>query len=561
MDTGRDPRAGRRRERGRIPRALVAAALRAPVLTFVIWAALLGASLPGLLRLRVDTSTDSVLDRENPAWAFYEYSQELFGGDETLVVALEGERPFDPVVLAEVRRLTLLFEALPGVRRVDSLSTVPVVRVAKGGVLELDPALHGAPRGAEAMSRHVREKLEGDRIAPRSLMSEDGEVLAINVVLEKGTEAGHEALLSEVYELAGPSAQVSGVPVFRVETNGRTRSEILFFSPLTGMLLAGFLWITFRTARAILLCLLPGVLGAWLMMAAMGALGAPLTITTMILPSIILALGSAYAMHVIVAGAGHAPLSELRPALFSVALPVALSGLTTGIGFLAVALVGIEAVRFVGVFGSVGVLTVTAAALTLVPAALRFLPLGPPPPLGALFIRNRLSKTLVEISERRRVAMILAWSALLVVCAAGVARVDVDTDATQWLPRGNPVREAYESIRSRLSGISPVNVVIESEGSVLEPETLAAIDGLSRHLESLPEVGKSISIADPLRQIHGGFTDDPSQPLPDGLPLAEQYLLLLESVDQVEDLVTDDRHGANVLLRVDHNGSSHLLEV
>jgi predicted RND superfamily exporter protein len=108
-----------------------------------------------------------------------------------------------------------------------------------------------------------------------------------------------------------------------------------------------------------------------------------------------------------------------------------------------------------------------------------------------------------------------------------------------------------------------MNVIIEAPGgrSVLEPRTLAAIDGLSAYLESLPEVGKSLSLADPLRQLHGGFLDDPAQPLPGSLPLAEQYLLLLESLDQLEDLVRFDRSAANILIRADDNGSANLVGI
>ena len=60
-----------------------------------------------------------------------------------------------------------------------------------------------------------------------------------------------------------------------------------------------------------------------------------------------------------------------------------------------------------------------------------------------------------------------------------------------------------------------MNVVIESRGArpVTDPELVEAVDGLAAHLESLPEVGKAVSLADPLRQIHGGFADDPAQPL------------------------------------------------
>jgi hypothetical protein len=96
---------------------------------------------------------------------------------------------------------------------------------------------------------------------------------------------------------------------------------------------------------------------------------------------------------------------------------------------------------------------------------------------------------------------------------------------------------------------------------VTEPAVLGAVDALTAHLAAQPEVGKALSVADPLRQLHGGFLDDASQPLPEGTALVEQYLLLLESVEQLEDLITGDRRAANILVRADDNGSAHLLAI
>jgi predicted RND superfamily exporter protein len=125
------------------------------------------------------------------------------------------------------------------------------------------------------------------------------------------------------------------------------------------------------------------------------------------------------------------------------------------------------------------------------------------------------------------------------------------------------VRDAYESIRLELSGISPMNVVVEAPegGSVLEPEALAAIDGLTLYLGEQLEVGKAISVADPLRQLVGGFLDDPSQPLPDSYAQATQSMLLLDSVEIIGDIITPDHRFANVMLRVDDNGSARLVDL
>jgi predicted RND superfamily exporter protein len=106
-----------------------------------------------------------------------------------------------------------------------------------------------------------------------------------------------------------------------------------------------------------------------------------------------------------------------------------------------------------------------------------------------------------------------------------------------------------------------MNVVLESEGPTTAPDTLRAIDGLTAYLDSLPEVGKALSIADPLRQLHSGFADGSGEALPTSQALINQYLLLLESVEYLDDLLSFDRKTANVLLRVDHNGSELLLDV
>jgi predicted RND superfamily exporter protein len=550
--------------RTRIPDELVRVSIRRPWLVIGFWLLLGLATIPGLRMLQVDTSTDSVLDRRDPAWQTYQHSQDLFGTDELIAVALTGERPYDPDVLALVSRLGEQIEALEGVRRVDSIATVPVIRVDASGALHLTPPLEDAPSDAAAMSAHVEERLRGDRIAPRSLVSEDGRTFAINAMLERGTDLLHAELLEQMHRLIDDQGGIlSGVPVFRVAVNERTGSEILLFAPLTGFIIAAFLIIVFRRIEAVPMAVAPGLAGAWIMAAVMGATGVPLSITTMVLPSIILALGCAYSMHLLSAASGVSDPSELEQALHGTTLPVALSGLTTAVGLVSIAVIRIDAVRFTGSYGALGVFVVTAATLTLVPAALSLRPLPTLPPRGFSWSRSRVVPWLVDRVAPHRTPIVLFWSALTLLMAFELATVEVETDATAWLPVGHPVRDNYDEIGLRLSGISPVNVVIEVEGesSVLAPPALEAIDRLTAYLDALPEIGKAISVADVLRQIHGGFQSDPSLPLPLDSNLVAQYLLLLESMDQIDDLVTSDRRAANVLLRVDDNGSKHLIEV
>jgi predicted RND superfamily exporter protein len=74
-------------------------------------------------------------------------------------------------------------------------------------------------------------------------------------------------------------------------------------------------------------------------------------------------------------------------------------------------------------------------------------------------------------------------------------------------------------------------------------------------------IGKVVSITDLLREMDGGYRGDGSESLPTDRALIAQYMLLLESHEQFQDLVSSDRSAANVLLRVNNNGSEHLLGI
>jgi predicted RND superfamily exporter protein len=446
---------------------------------------------------------------------------------------------------------------------VDSLATVPLIRAGPGGDLLLDAPLDGGiPRTPDARGR-LAAAIRKDRIAPRSLISGDERVFALNLIFEGDVDGDRETAVAAVREVLGEArAAISGVPVVRAEAGTETRSEVLLFVPLTILLVGGVLAVLFRDGRAVWIALCVSGAGTALCLGAMGATGVTLSVSTMLLPPVMLALGCAYAMHVLAAARGRNRL-ELERALQKVARPIALSGLTTAIGFLAMATVRIGLIRDLATFGALGVVCITGAALTLAPALLARRPLvGRRVPVEH-WIQDWLRPLLVRTAVRRRRAVIAGWLLVTALFGLGVGRITVSSDVIRWFPRDSELRRSYEWIREKLSGITPVNVIVEAEGGkvVTEPEVVERIDALARELEALPKVGRALSVADPLRQIHGVFTGEADPGLPQRRDLIEQYLMLLEGVDQIYDVVTRDRTGANVLLRVDNNESVEIVEI
>jgi predicted RND superfamily exporter protein len=539
-----------------------------PTRIFALWALVVAVSGLGLARLEIDTSTASFLDRSDPAWATYQQSVARFGGDEFVVVALVAPRAFDPETLRELRRLTEALQAIEGVRRVDSLATVNLVRGESDGIVRLDPALADeVPPSGPVLDQLVAD-LRADAIAPGGLVSRDERTFAINVLLDEDVDADRAQTVAEIRALlasGGPEgiqARVSGVPVFRTAVNARTRSEVLLFTPLTLVIVGGLLLVAFRGVVSMLVPLAVGGVGSSVALGSMGGLGVSLSLSTMILPSVLLALGVAYTMHVLTAERGERG-GGLDAAMVSVARPVALSGLTTVIGFLAMATVEIDAIRELATFGAIGVLAITVAALTLVPASLARWPL----PAGGLkldgWIRGPVSASLVGFLARRRLAVCWTWVLVLIGVAAGVSRLEISTDIILWFDRDTEIRADYETIRERLSGITPVNVVVESKTGqpVTRPDVLTAIGELEDALEALPLVGKAISVASPLAQLHGILSAPSERGIPDDPAMIDQYLLFLEGAAYIRDVLTSDHLTANILLRVDDNSSDEIVSL
>ncbi len=544
--------------------AAVRAALRRPLVAIFFWLAWIALTGIGLAGLEIDTSTASFLDREAPAWQVYQRSIETFGGDEFIAVALVGESRFDREILALLPELSRRLERLPGVRRVDSLATVPLIRGDPFGEgLRVDSILVDGVPTSEAGWIQLAEAVRADRVAPRGLLSADERVFALNIALDRDVDGDRAATVAAVRELlVGHNALVSGVPVFRTQVNERTRQEVMLFVPVTLAVVSLVLWVAFRDVVAVLLPISVGGVGSMTALGCMGALGVSLSLSTLVLPSVLLAIGCAYTMHVLTAARRAAAGSaSLESAMARVARPVALSGLTTVVGFLAMATVRISAIRELATYGAIGVFAITAAALTLAPAILRLRPIpGEAGPLDA-WLRHGLRRSLVSFLEHRRRPVIAVWVAVLVLVGVGIARLEVSTDIILWFPTSSEVRSDYEEIRRRLSGITPVNVVIESQDGTraTTPQVLAAIDGLTSALDALPQVGKAISLADPLRQVHQLFTGDAAAGLPSDEGLIEQYLVLLESAPYLADLVSLDHSAANVVLRVDDNASDAIV--
>ena len=514
----------------------------------------------GSQSLEVDTSSERVLDKRGKKWRQYRESIELFGSDELVVIGLQAEQPFALRTMQKVATIGERLISISGVRRVDSVANVPLIALGDGGEMIVGTILSGSEHGNADV---IEDMVTKNPIARDNLVSRDGKVFAINLTLDDTQGRGFGEILDSIRLEVPEDAWITGVPIFRTEIHRMTGSEVVAFSGATICLLACVLLVFLRSMVVVMHSLLMGVIGSVVVLGVMGWLGIPLGLSTMILPPITLALGCVYALHLFWSEAQDSRRDRDRDQ-GEVGQQVLLSGVTTAIGFLGVGASRIAALQEVGALGAVGALCSAGACLSLLPA-LRVLERhsGIEQLVARVFLINRLIPRVLQIVTGRRVLILVTTASVLAFLSAGWNRIMFETDATKWFVQGTQVRDAYENIRRRLSGISPVNFVIQSTGErrVTEPAILREIQRLSAYVGSRKDVGKIISIVDVIRDVDRVFGKKESGEIPESEEAVEQFLLLSGGNERLGDFLSSDRRSTNLQVRVDDNGSGALLRI
>lgn len=489
--------------------------------------------------LRFDSSPSTLILSQSPENLYYEKMTRLFGSDQVLLIGLNSDDLLRSPQLEEIRELTDELEKIRGVKRVLSLTNATDIRGVdeEVQVFPLIPADLGTVDRATLASR-----LRANPFYEKNLVSTDLRTTSLIVFLEdfemgKALARGREVtrkvrqVVSQV--LASRSAFIGGLPEMELEGTESMIRDSLFLTPLTVLLVVGILIIVFRSARAVLL---PMLVIALTLIWTIGALiwsGRPLKVTTLVLPSLLIANGSSYVIHFLahyyrsIAGAyadhDNAKPSSLdkisyRALLLQTAVqmhrPILISAATTMAGFVSLIFTSIPAIRDLGIFATLGIFLSYFFCMTLAPSILAHIST---PPLQHLPGRSGARR---ELFLRKLAHFNLHYRAwVFTVAVAGVAwsmwgifHLKVHSDYLAYFRKSAPVVQAAEEFHRRLAGIAPLSVIVEApaERTVLEPYILKGTESLQRKLKDTPGIDTALSIVDTLKLMNRAFhTEDP----------------------------------------------------
>ena len=538
--------------------------------------------LTGLLaifaaRIRIDSPWEGLIVEGDPDRLFFDEVREQFGNDEVLVVALvHKETVFRPETLRKIKRISDELEEMDGIERVVSLTTVYDVGVTDEGI-EIKPVIEEIPEETLALEELKTSVLDNDLFV-KTIISQDGKAAAINAFVDKRSD--EEGLLRQIMERVeeitvreeGPqSIYVAGGPYSKVALHERQQADLTKLSPLTGFVIALILFFSFGSIRGVVIPLVTVGMAIIWTMGVMSLLGKSLSAICSGIPSMIMAIGSAYTIHVLsqyydTVLEGRSETQDLSQAFTTVSLPVSVAAITTLAGFVAITANRIPAIRDFGIFGMAGILSAWVLSLTFAPALLATLKVrrlgrwgmesgggegGWLRKLAAFNIRNR--RPIIAVS-------LILFSLMLI----GVRHLEVDTDYLSYLKKSDPLMQDLQEIERHFSGTVLWNVVLEGDRQDImkDPEIVRAIDRLQAYINRQQWVDKSTSFVDHLKLIYGALQgdEDNKKKLPNNRKEISQCLLLYSFSDPeiLDPFLNHDSSKANIQVRTTNIGSKEM---
>lgn len=559
-------------------------------------------SFLGMQALYMDSSNESFLGKGDPVIAQNQEFKEVFGNEEFVFIMVDCKDSFSPQALTYLRKLGSEIQAkVPFVKEVLGIHNVEYADY-KDDTLVVENLVPDQIPSDPATLDSYRKKLQSKKLYD-GLMSKDSRYAGLYISFKKiptyvyvpvpkgyspleqaGSSNAIIILADKVFEtpdqgknlseLADPRKLITpalsyvleqeknkdfpstmiGVAILDFETDRIVSSEMGLFGLLSLIFSGLTLLVLFRKLRAFIIPILVAGITLSMLLGLMGFLKFPINITSILIPTLILVISVSYSIHFISHFLTQFKLTgkrkdSIRYMLESTAFPCFLAGLTTAIGFLSFLFVPIQPLREIGIISSLGVFITFLLAYLLTPLLFSFgkdelvadIALVPKPRL-----LEQWSHGLIEFVIRYPVRVIIAVSACSLILLFGIVNIKVQGDMLKMLGNKFKVVQDIEEVTSKLGALYSYEIMISLPelDMAKDPTVLKAMDELAERVSQAPQVFKTISLADMVKDLR--FTMNGQEAAYNSLPEtreeAAQYLLLYEMSggDSLSDMVDFD---------------------
>jgi len=530
----------------------------AVVLIIILLTCLFGLQIKNL---RFENQMTEWIPEHDPVLKLLIHTGDLFGSNQLVLITFktDNSRAFSQKTLTQVKRFTDELSENNQIFLVSSLSNSPYITQIQGGI-EVRDFLEEIPEDNQELIRLKELALSKDTMV-NNVISADGEWLAISVYIDPQgdlIDVFQKTIKPAAEKYLGPQTEIfySGNPSDAYFADKYVSSDMKKLIPLIVILILSLLYLSFRHLKGVVFPFAVVAISVVWTFGVMGLFRSPLNLISPALPVLLVALGSAYGIHVVNTlysqqVSGSPQLKNAPQASSQVAAPVMLAGLTTAAGFISFLTVKLKIISEFGIYSAVGIIFAAVISLVLIPAAhiifqgkeksrqkkhMSFLA----PFLKALFhFINRYKKS------------VLAFSLIIVLgLGYGIFIIKRQVNFSEYYPKNSEPRKGFEIVKEHFGGSFPLTVYFKGK-RVNSAASLRIIRRVSLYLGSVQGASRPFSLADFIQELNNQLND--RYHIPDNDRGIGNLWLFLEGREELKQIISDDLTESQVFSRVSNS--------
>lgn len=511
--------------------------------------------------LGIDNSIRQFLPQKDASYTRLTQTEDEFGSMIVIGVSLESKKGtiLTPENIEVVRKITDRCLDLNEVEGVDSLTHIDYVCESDGSI-SASQLIPDSYTGSEADIEQLQARLaEWSDMYNRVIVNDDNTATQMQITIhsmtpeEKATSKITDAerqqkILEQVRQVVVEECEgqplvykIYGDPVVAESARNFMISDLAALIPLVIVVVLLSLFFSFKTVDGTLLPLITVVMSAAWTMGLMALLGITFTLVSSVIPVALIAVGSAYGIHVLThyyvaldGVEGELTREKYVEAIFAglkeVMKAVLLAGITTIVGFISLVSSPIEPLHSFAIFTAIGVGIALLLSITFIPALLltkdfkkvqagrekmkhitekverrleRARQLA-----GGKEMKDASGNTLYNIYHffcGSRVRLVLFTLVILGISYAGLRMLKIDTAIVNYFPENCELRQDIKSIDKNFAGTNSLYFTIsgQEKGDLTKPEILKAVDDMQTYLaENYDGIGKIVSFTTFIKRIN-----------------------------------------------------------
>ncbi len=517
--------------------------------------------------LKVDSDVVNSLPKDDPEVKLFNEVGERFGGNQMGVVILEASNVLDPEVLKNIEQITDTLSNTNGVLSVTSLTNMMNIN-SEGDNFEVGPLINdnNRPKNREE-AELLKEKVTSNEMVSGTIIAKDGTATTIIFTFEDGVDADKVAknIMSRLEKLHLPEKlYFAGSPFLTRYVSNVVSHDLITLIPISFFLIALILYLSFHSIRGIVLPLLTAGFAIIWSMGIFGMAGFKLSMVSNNVPIIILAVGSAYAIHIL-NRVNQCEIKDIKKAIAKslsfLILPVSLTALTTMVGFLSFIFGAfLKLIRDFGLLAAMGTFFAALLALTFVPALLAVMP---PKKIrtgkilkgkSASLLTDRFLIPLNKMVVRHRYRVLSLWILLFVMNIIGIFMIKRSVSVSGYFKADHPASIAEKIMAEKFGGTKPVFIVFK--GNMQSPEVLKRMLETEAYMKKSPYISSAQSIADVVAKLYKAMGGEDK--IPDEEGEVGQLWFLLDQQESLNRLVTPDLDQGIIIAKYIDKEDNHI---